>query len=170
MRKRRAVTMPFFILRFRHLLPILSALIFNTGCPGWFLPDCESAVHYIALSHSLSREEQIQEVFDQVNVQVPARVSSVLDAKIELARLSFDEGCRLETDSATYLGILMLMRGDNIEEVIYYLEVGVEDRPTRHGLLALSKAYRAIGRVEEADLIEKDAPNHPEMAGSARLE
>jgi len=158
--------------RFRHLLPILSALVFNTGCSGWFLPDCESAVHYISLSHSLSREEQIQEVFDRVNVQVPARVSSVLDAKIELARLSFDEAeeCRLETDSATYLGILMLMRGDNIEEVIYYLEVGVEDRRTRHGLLALSKAYRSIGRVEEADLIEKDAHNHPGIAGSARLE
>ncbi len=122
---------------------------------------------YIALSHVLASEEQIPDFFRQVNLQVPDTVKSVLDAKIEFAEMSFENGCRRRTDSATYLGILLLRQNHDLEKAIHYLEIGVKDRPTRQGLLALSSAYKSAGRIEDAALLQEDASDHPEMFGSA---
>lgn len=131
---------------------------------GLFPQDCDSAVEQVSMSHTLRHEAQIDQFFGHLGLETPKEVQSVLEAKIELARMSYSEGCRWRTDSATYLGILLLEHND-VEDSIRFLEVGIEDRSTRQGLLALAEAYSRVGRSEEAQFLENEAENKPQAFG-----
>lgn len=131
---------------------LVSALIVACGCRAVdvLVADCDAAQVYMTASMQLRIKADIPLAFKTVGEPRPLEGTSVLDAKIILARKSVACRCSWRPAPAFFLGSLLVQKGECVEAV-KVLQESIDAEPMADAYRSLADAYDCLGRTADAD-------------------